>query len=396
MNKVHKHAHKNTSYYYATQATTKEEQYNLMTTTTPTIFNREKTLEEYSQKKLFLHSDKGFINTIHKHHPRIWALYKEMKSLDWDENEFNYGACLHDFKTAAPEVSSAMISTIGFQWGADSIVSTSPVCLIAPFNPCVEVWETEVAITANELVHANTYSEIVRMSFDNPDEVLSAILSDQKALDRTGTIDEFMQEFAEVSRNMTNGVDYSEEQLVEYIMLYYYALLLLERIQFMASFAITFTICKSGLFSAIGQAVKKIAQDELEVHCEYRKEVIKELRNAFPGVFEKAKFKMVEMFKDVIETEMNWTEHLFKNSSIVGLNESIVKQWVLFNAKEVAKFSDIVSNTGFEFPSKNPIPHLEDWFNMNKTQTAPQEQDNPAYKVNIVARDDENTTFFDF
>jgi ribonucleoside-diphosphate reductase beta chain len=72
---------------------------------------------------------------------------------------------------------------------------------------------------------------------------------------------------------------YSEEEAIKNLLKYYFAMLLLERIQFMASFAITFTIAKTGLFQAIGQAVKKIAQDELEVHVEFRKQVILELQN---------------------------------------------------------------------------------------------------------------------
>ena len=46
-------------------------------------------------------------------------------------------------------------------------------------------------------------------------------------------------------------------------------LLFLERLQFMASFAVTFTICSTGLFQSIGTAVQKICQDELEIHAEF-------------------------------------------------------------------------------------------------------------------------------
>jgi ribonucleoside-diphosphate reductase beta chain len=57
----------------------------------------------------------------------------------------------------------------------------------------------------------------------------------------------------------------------------------------MASFAVTFSICSTGLFQPIGKAVQKICQDELEVHSEYRKEMIKELISDELGkaVFEK-------------------------------------------------------------------------------------------------------------
>lgn len=366
-----------------------------------TVFNKTKTAEQYEDKALFLGEDKGLLNTIHKHFPKIWKSYKTIKSLDWDENEFTYSRCLNEFKTCAPDVKDMMIKTLAWQWEADSIAATSPIYLVAPFNPCIEVWEAEAAITANEMVHANTYSEIVRMSFENPSEVLGSILADQEAMDRVSVIEAYLSEFAEFSLDYKqNPEKYTRKETIKHLMKFYYAMLLLERIQFMASFAITFTICKSGLFNAIGQAVKKIAQDELEVHVGYRKEVFTELRNMDNAefgdqIFAEIKEDLKDMLLSVINTEIEWTKHLFNGRSLVGINENMVTDWILFNAKDIVKFTDYSYDefSQFSFPSKNPIPHLEDWFNMNSTQSSPQEQQVAAYKMNSVVRDDSDIVF---
>ena len=39
------------------------------------------------------------------------------------------------------------------------------------------------------------------------------------------------------------------------------------------------------------------------------------------------------------------------------------------------------------------MPHVEDWIDISKTQAAPQEQDQGAYKLNTIIRDDNNLTF---
>lgn len=365
-----------------------------------TIFNKTKTVEQYEDKALFLGEDKGLLNTIHKHFPKIWKSYKVMKSLDWSEDEFQYSRCLNEFKTCAPDIRDMMIKTLAWQWEADSIAATSPIYLIAPFNPCIEVWESEVAVTANEMVHANTYSEIVRMSFDNPSEVLSSILADHEAMDRVSVIEEYLSEFAKFSLEYKNNPEkFTRRETIKNLMKFYYAMLLLERIQFMASFSITFTICKSGLFNAIGQAVKKIAQDELEVHVGYRKEVFTELRNMdkeeFNGeIFTEIKSDLKDMLLSVINTEIEWTKYLFNGRSLVGINESLVIDWILFNSKDVIKFTEFeYSDFEWKFPSKNPIPHLEEWFNMNASQGSPQEQQLPNYKLNSVVRNDDDLEF---
>lgn len=366
-----------------------------------TVFNKTKTVEQYEDKALFLGEDKGLLNTIHKHFPKIWKCYKTVKSLEWSEDEFTFFRCINEFKTCAPDVRDMMIKTLAWQWEADSIAATSPICLVAPFNPCIEVWEAEVAITANEIVHANTYSEIVRMSFENPSEVLGSILADQEAMDRVSVIEAYLSEFAAFSPDYKqNPEKYTRKEAIKNLMKFYYAMLLLERIQFMASFAITFTICKSGLFNAIGQAVKKIAQDELEVHVGYRKEVFTELRNmdneSFGGeIFAEIKADLKSMLLSVISTEIEWTKYLFAGRSLVGINETMVIDWILFNAKDVVKFTEFGYDEfgEYSFPAKNPIPHLEDWFNMNSSQSSPQEQQVAAYKMNSVIRDDSDIVF---
>ena len=170
-------------------------------------------------------------------------------------------------------------------------------------------------------------------------------------------------------------------------------MLMLERIQFMSSFAITFTICDSGVFQPIGQAVKKIAQDELEVHQELDKEIIRtENKTEYGKVAkEKTKSQVTEVFEEIVNSELIWTDYLFDGKQLVGTNAEMVKKWVLFNAKDVAKFLDI--ETEFSFPKQNPMPGLENWINMNKQQAAPQEQDLAAYKVNAVVNNDKDVSF---
>ena len=54
------------------------------------IFNTEKTAEAYGNVSLFANGEIGLLDTVNKKFTDIWDLYKEMKSLDWDELEFDY------------------------------------------------------------------------------------------------------------------------------------------------------------------------------------------------------------------------------------------------------------------------------------------------------------------
>jgi ribonucleoside-diphosphate reductase beta chain len=358
------------------------------------IFNSEKTISQYSSKSpLFLGPAPGLFDTVNKHYPKIWSLYKTMKSLDWDESEFDYTQCNLDFKNCPKSVYDMMIRTLAWQWEADSIASRSSAPLLAPFITDSSLWAAVQRVSDNEVVHAATYSEIVRMSFDDGTKVLEDILSVKESLLRLDTVKGVFERLHDTSHRYALGL-VSAEDAYRDVFLAVVTLLVLERVQFMASFSITFTICSTNFFQPIGKAVQKIAQDELEVHAELDKEILRIELATERGqrAYAENKEMIQKIANEIVESELSWTDYLFSEGrELVGTNAKLVKNFVLFNARDVYEFLDIESP--HKFPKNNPMPHMEDWINIGKTQAAPQEQDNNQYKVNTIVRDDEGASF---
>lgn len=359
-----------------------------------TVFNIDKTPDQYRAKSpLFFGTEPGLFDTVNKHYPEMWTIYKTMKSLDWDEEEFDYLQCNQDFKTCPPEIYQMMIRTLAWQWEADSVASRSIAPILAPFISDTSLWAACQRISDNEVIHAATYSEIVRLSFDNPEDVMRDVLAVKESLDRLHAIGQVFAEGKKASHEYALGLITADEAYDKMLMIFV-ALLLLERVQFMASFAITFTICGLNFFIPIGKAVQKVAQDELEVHVQFDKTVLRIELATERGrrSFERQKPRINALFHEVVNNELGWTENLFSEGrELAGATVGNVKKFVLFNAKDVAKFLDI--DTDLKFPATNPMPHIDDWMSISKTQAAPQEQDNNQYKVNIIIRDDDAVEF---
>lgn len=356
------------------------------------IFNKNK--KEYNNTSLFLGEEQGLFDTIHKKYPKIWGLYKEMKSLDWSEDEFDFKQCNLDFKNCTPDTADMMIKTLAWQWEADSIASRSIISVLAPFITSSELWAAWQRISDNEVVHAATYSEIVRMSFDDPNKVLDQILAVKESLVRLDTVANVFSKAYDLSHKYALKQIPNDQNLYNELYITICTLLMLERIQFMASFAITFTICGTGLFQSIGKAVQKIAQDELEVHSELDKEVLRIEKKTERGsiAHSQTKERVKIIFEEIVNSELVWVDYLFSDGkSLLGTNADIVKNWVLYNARNVSDFLNI--DTEFKMPKTNPMPSLEKWLNMNKNQAAAQEQDKGDYKVGIIVRDDTDTNF---
>lgn len=360
------------------------------------IFNAEKTLDQYKKTPMFCGPEPGLMDTIYKPYPKIWDLYKELKSLDWSEDEFDYSRCMIDFKTSPKYISDKMIRTIGWQWEADSVAGRSILAIMAPFVSSTEYWTALVRIADNENIHGATYSEIVKLSFENPDEVVQDILDFKASLSRLHIVEKTLSEALYLSRQYAAGlIEMSDELYRDVVIKTTIIAFYLERVQFMASFGITFTICGTGLYQPIGKAVQKICQDELEIHAEFDKEVLKYELKTEKGrwAVETLKGWINEVHHEVIRSEFEFIDAIHADGTdLPGSNAELFKQWVLFNAKDPGKFFDVQCE--YTYPKFNPMPQLETWINMNLTQAAPQEQDLAQYKVGIV-HDDAQDMIFD-
>lgn len=261
-------------------------------------------------------------------------------------------------------------------------------CITVPSGAFLMRHNGIISVTGNCL-HGLTYSEIVRMSFDNPREVMYDILNFQHTNQRMELVEHTLGEAYDLSCKYRSGlIEMSDDLYRDVCLKTIICMLVLERIQFMASFAITFTICSTGLFQAIGKAVQKICQDELEIHCQFDKQVLLYEMETEKGrkAITELKDWIVSIIRDAIDSEFAFVDSLFRDGrSLTGTNPDLVKQWVLFNTRDVVNFFGLKDEfTDIKFPSKNPMPILDNWIDIGKTQSAPQEQQIAQYKLNAV------------
>ena len=359
------------------------------------VFNTNKTdYAHTANHSLFLGEEPGLFDTVHRNFPVIWEHYKNMKSLDWDELEFDFTPCNLEFKQVPEAISKCMIRTLAWQWEADSVAANTLLPVMAPFISSPELQALYGRITDNEVLHAATYSEIVRCSFDDPNMVLNEVLQVKEAMQRLATVGKALSRVKRLSAMLSLGlVQRTDPDVYDAVIMAEVAFLVLERIQFMASFAVTFAIGETGVFMPIAKAVQKICQDEYEIHQAAHKDVLRhELKLAVGrDSFKRMHDSVKEMIDEVVASELAWTDYALEGDPLVGLTRAKLKDWVLWSAKDVYDFFGIKSE--HTFPKQQPLPYMERWMDISKTQASPQEQQNGQYKVGILKRDDEGVSF---
>jgi ribonucleoside-diphosphate reductase beta chain len=102
-----------------------------------------------------------------------------------------------------------------------------------------------------------------------------------------------------------------------------------------------------------------------------------------------------DMFQTAVNEEKMWAEYLFKNGSMIGLNERLLHNYVEWISNRRMKAIGI--KPMFDIPAKNnPLPWTEHWLNSKGQQNAPQETEIESYVIGGIKQDVGAETFAGF
>ena len=101
------------------------------------------------------------------------------------------------------------------------------------------------------------------------------------------------------------------------------------------------------------------------------------------------------MFKNSVEEENIWAEYLFKDGSIIGLNDKLLQRYVEWTANR--RLKSIGLKPIFDVPiSNNPLPWTQHWLSSKGMQVAPQETEVESYLIGSIKQDVKKDTFAGF
>jgi len=234
--------------------------------------------------------------------------------------------------------------------------------------------------------------------YSDPAEVFDTILDDKEILKRAESVTKEYDKFGKMALDYQVGKKVDTLDLKRQL---YYAMNtvnLLEGLRFYISFACTFAFGELKLMEGSAKILSLIARDEA-THLNLSTNVIKawqkgddpEMTKAMKGT-EKT---VIQMFKDCVEEEKAWAKHLFKDGSIIGLNEKLLGQYVewIANKRLRALGYDAIYDVS---ASQNPLPWTQHWLSSKGMQVAPQETEVESYIVGGIKQDVQKGQFKKF
>lgn len=352
-----------------------------------TIYNVEK--RDYGTSELFFGTMGGLGDTVNDPHPKLWTLLDKLDSLTWTHDEFDFKVCYEEFINKPKGVAQSMRHNLGLQWRGDTIAANSIMDVLSPFISNSALRSLWCAITKNENLHWRSYSEAVKFCFDDPLAVLMEVATMAESSYRLHAILEVMNKCQKVSNEYRCG-RISVDDAYDAMFMYVACLLVLERGTFSTSFAITGAHSAVGNFVPVCNSIQRIAQDEIEVHIPTDKYAIMHELGTSRGkaAYKRNKDLLLQIFTAGYQAELAWT----KFQSDVG---STFPEHSYSQADEYARFcyADIFAvyglKTPFKEPSTNPLPYMDKFLNVGKSQIANMETESGQYMTGVLRRNDQ-------
>ena len=234
-------------------------------------------------------------------------------------------------------------------------------------------------------IHSRSYSHIIRNIYNVPKDVFNTIHDTQPIISMASSVGMYYDTLHRINCRNEIGEVISEHEHIKAIWMALHASYALEAFRFMVSFATSLAMVENKIFIGNGNIISLILQDEI-LHKDWTawliNQVVKE-DPRFAKVAEETKEEVYALYMDVIREEKEWADYLFKFGPVIGLNATVLKDFVDYTAVGALKEIGIKYNE--PHPKSTPIPWFNKHSDTSKKQTALQENESTNYVIGVMS-----------
>ena len=373
-----------------------------------TVFNRNEV--NIKKSPMFFGAPLGVQRYDSYKYPVFDKLTTQQMSYFWRPEEISLQKDRADYQTLRPEQKHIFTSNLKYQVMLDSVQGRAPGMAFMPYCSLPELESAMMVWQFMEMIHSRSYTYIIKNVYSNPSEVFDTILNDDKILDRATSVTESYDDFINNAQLYGSGnqwqhaleeVPSAQYELYELKRKLYRAVAnvnILEGIRFYVSFACSFAFGELKLMEGSAKIISLIARDENQ-HLVLTQNILNKWKQGDdPDMVKIAKEEestVMEMFRKTVNEEKLWANYLFKDGSMIGLNDKLLHQYIEWIANR--RLKAIGMKPLFEISAKNnPLPWTEHWISSKGLQVAPQETEVESYMIGGIKQDVKKDTFAGF
>jgi len=373
-----------------------------------TVFNTQKV--DTKKQPMFFGAPLGVQRYDNFKYPAFENLTKSQLGYFWRPEEVSLQKDRGDYQSLRPEQKHIFTSNLKYQVMLDSVQGRAPGMAFAPYcslpelEGCMNVWQMM------EMIHSRSYTYIMKNVYSDPSEVFDTILTDDRILERaesvTKSYDDFINQAHQWDQSNNWRRDWKDHvnsvwEIKDLKRKLYRAVAnvnILEGIRFYVSFACSFAFGELKSMEGSAKIISLIARDENQ-HLAITQNILNNWRKGDdPDMIEISKEEepwIIKEFEKCVNEEKRWAEYLFKDGSMIGLNDKLLHLYVEWICNR--RMRSIGLKPIYDVPAKNnPLPWTEHWISSKGLQVAPQETEVESYIVGGIKQDVTKDTFAGF
>ena len=373
-----------------------------------TVFNTEEV--DTKKQPMFFGKPLGVQRYDSYKYPQFDRLTTQQLGYFWRPEEVSLQKDRGDYQTLRPEQKHIYSSNLKYQIMLDSVqgrgpgMAFIPYCSLPELEACMEVWGFM------EMIHSRSYTYIIKNVYSDPSEVFDTILRDEKILKRSRSVTEAYDDFINEAQEYGTGNQWRSDfkdsptaqwNIKELKRKLYRAVAnvnILEGIRFYVSFACSFAFGELKLMEGSAKIISLIARDENQ-HLVLTQTILNNwAKGDDPEMVEIMKEEEEWTYKQFdlcVNEEKAWADYLFKNGSMIGLNDKLLQSYVEWIANKRLKAVGLKPQ--YDIPAKNnPLPWTQQGISAKGLQVAPQETEVESYVVGGIKQDVKKDTFSGF
>ena len=358
-----------------------------------TVFNSEEV--DTKKQPMFFGKPLGIQRYDSYKYPVFEKLTTQQLGYFWRPEEVSLQKDRSDYQTLRPEQKHIFTSNLKYQIMLDSVQGSW-----SWYGVCSILLTTR---TGSVYGRSGVYGDdpqsflhhIIKNVYSDPSDVFDHILNDDRIVERAKSVTEAYDDFINAAHQYDNSNDWKHAlESVPYALEGRYELKrklfravanvnILEGIRFYVSFRLQLCVWRTQAYGGSAKIISLIARDENQ-HLAITQNILKKWADGDdPEMAKIAKEEepwIIRTFENAVNQEKLWAEHLFKDGSMIGLNDKLLQQYVEWIANR--RMKAIGLKPIYDIAAKNnPLPWTEHWISSKGLQVAPQETEVESYIV---------------
>ena len=304
-----------------------------------TVFNTD--IVNSTKQKMFFGPPLGVQRYDKFKYPVFDKLTQQQLGYFWRPEEVSLQKDRADYQTLNAAQKHIFTSNLKYQILLDSVqgrgpgMAFMPYCSLPELEGAMNIWQTM------EMVHSRAYTHIIKNVYADPSEVFDKIVTDDRILERASSVTEAYDDFIGGAQQYGNSTmwelaneghmagQFDRRELKRKLYRAVANVNILEGIRFYVSFACSFAFGELKLMEGSAKIISLIARDENQ-HLAITQNILNKWAAGddpeMKQIMKEEEEWTYKAFDRAVMEEKRWADYLFKDGSMIGLNDKLLQQ----------------------------------------------------------------------